>query len=372
MVVVSSPRDLESANMQQTQEPQHPPAHLTKSKTPWWSPRDLTPGYFALVMASGIVSIACHLLDYPTISLALLVVAAISYIVLIVLNTWRLLAHRDAMAADFADVQRSFGFFTFVAGTGVLGTRLAFAGWWATAAILLGVAGISWLILGYVIPVVAVLGKSERPVTQWANGLWFVLIVGAQSVAVLAATLEPVFDEARNFLAITAVFAWSLGLILYVAIAVFVALRLMTFPLDPREFNPPYWVSMGAVAITVLAAARIAEMSSAPMVDATRGLVAGIAVLMWCFATWLIPPLFGVGIWRHAIHRVPLKYEPTLWSIVFPLGMYSVAGIYLGRVNKLPIVETIGSWWVWVAITAWVLAFVAMVYTIVRRIIQRR
>src|SRR5690625_7845543 len=106
MVVVSSPRDLESANMQQTQEPQHPPAHLTKSKTPWWSPRDLTPGYFALVMASGIVSIACHLLDYPTISLAPLVVAAISYIVLIALNTWRLLAHRDALAAAFGAVQR--------------------------------------------------------------------------------------------------------------------------------------------------------------------------------------------------------------------------------------------------------------------------
>lgn len=358
--------------MQQLQaHQQQPPSHASNLAVPWWSPRDLTPGYFALVMASGIISVACHLLGYPAMSMALLIVAAVAYVVLIVLNIWRFIAHRDAMAADFADVHRSFGFFTFVAGTGVLGTRLAFSGWWTTAGILLGVAGVTWLILGYIIPVVAVLGKSERPITQAANGLWFVLIVGAQSVAVLAATLEPIFDEARNLLAITAVFAWSLGLILYVAVAVFVALRLMTFPLDPRAFNPPYWVSMGAVAITVLAAARIAEMSSAPMVDATRGLVAGIAVLMWCFATWLIPPLFGVGIWRHGIHRVPLKYEPTLWSIVFPLGMYSVAGIYLGRVNELPIVEAVGSWWVWVAMTAWVLTFVAMVYDTTRRIVRR-
>ena len=357
--------------MQQTQKHHTLPASEHHATAPWWSPRDLTPGYFALVMASGIISIACFLLDYPVISTVLAVIAAGAYVLLIVLNAWRFIAHRDAMATDFADVQRSFGFFTFVAGTGVLGTRLAFSGWWTTAAILLGVAGVSWLVLGYVIPVVAVLGKSERPITKAANGLWFVLIVGAQSVAVLAATLEPVLDEARNFLAITAVFAWSLGLILYVAVAVFVALRLMTFPLDPREFNPPYWVSMGAIAITVLAAARIAEMSSAPMVDATRGLVAGIAVLMWCFATWLIPPLFGVGIWRHAIHRVPLKYEPTLWSIVFPLGMYSVAGIYLGRVNALPIVETIGSWWLWVALAAWALTFIAMAYSTVRRIMHR-
>ena len=129
---------------------------------------------------------------------------------------------------------------------------------------------------------------------------------------------------------------------------------------------------MGALAITVVAAARIAEMASAPMVDATRGLVAGMAVLLWCFATWLIPALFGVGIWRHAIHRVPLKYEPSLWSIVFPLGMYSVAGIYLGRVNELPIVETIGTAWLWVAVAAWVLTFIAMLRAIVLRIIRRR
>lgn len=354
--------------MEPTRDQQTPETVGGQTAIPWWSPRDLTPGYFALVMASGIISIACYLLDYMAISTGLVIIAAVAYVLLIMLNIWRSIAHRSAVASDFADATRSFGFFTFVAGTGVLGTRLALSGWWTVAFILLIIAAVSWLLLGYTVPVVAVLGKSERPITKAANGLWFVLIVGAQSVAVLSATLEPVVDSIRNLLAITAVFAWSLGLVLYVPVAVFVALRLMTFPLDPREFNPPYWVSMGAVAITILAAARITEMSSTPMVDATRGLVAGIAVLMWCFATWLIPPLFGVGIWRHAIHRVPLKYEPTLWSIVFPLGMYSVAGIYLGRASSLPIVETVGSWWLWVAVAAWFLTFVAMVRTIIRRV----
>jgi len=357
--------------MPETQDQQQPQTREPNISAPWWSPHDLTPGYFAIVIASGIISLACKLLNFTVASTVLLIIAAVAYILLVVLNIWRFIAYRSALIADFTNVRQSFGFFTFVAGTGVLGTGLAMAGWWTVASILLVIAAVAWLILGYVIPVVAVLGKTERPITQGANGLWFVLIVGAQSVAVLAATLEPVLDNVRNVLAITAVFAWSLGLVLYVAVAVFVALRLMTFRLDPREFNPPYWVSMGAVAITVLAAARIAEMSSAPMVDATRGLVAGIAVLMWCFATWLIPPLFGVGIWRHGIHRVPLKYEPSLWSIVFPLGMYSVAGIYLGRVNDLPIVETVGSWWLVVAIAAWALTCIAMVRAIIRRILYR-
>ncbi len=55
---------------------------------------------------------------------------------------------------------------------------------------------------------------------------------------------------------------------------------------------------MGAMAITVVAGAKI--------VEATAGLIAGLAILCWAWATWLILVLFAVGIWRHAVHRVPL------------------------------------------------------------------
>lgn len=359
--------------MQPIQYQQQSHTHgTTPTTTPWWSPRDLTPGYFALVMGSGIVSIGLHLRSYFIASIVLLLIAAVAYVALVGLNLWRLIAHRSAMAEDFYDIRQSFGFFTFVAGTCVLGSRLALSGWWTTAAVLLVIAASSWLVLGYLVPVVAVLGKTKRPLYKDANGSWFVWVVGAQSVAVLAATLEPHLHDARDAVAMTAVFAWALGVVLYIAVAVFVALRMMSYPLDPREFNPPYWVSMGALAITVVAAARIAEMASSPMVDATRGLVAGMAVLLWCFATWMIPALFGIGIWRHWVRKVPLVYEPGLWSIVFPLGMYSVAGIYLGRVNDLPIVETVGSAWMWVAVTAWIITFAAMLRAIVLRISPRR
>ena len=103
---------------------------------------------------------------------------------------------------------------------------------------------------------------------------------------------------------------------------------MMLYELRPVDLNPPYWVAMGACAITRAAGARIVEMADAPMVAVTRGLIAGVAVVFWAFATWLIPALVAAGIWRHWVHRVPLNYEATLWSIIFPLGMYAVAGIY--------------------------------------------
>src|SRR5699024_5636258 len=174
--------------------------------------------------------------------------------------------------------------------------RLALSGWWTTAVVLLVIAAISWLALGYLVPVFAVLGKAERPIIKGANGSWFVWVVGAQSVAVLAATLEPVLAGSRDILAITAVFAWSIGLVLYVAVAVFVVLLMMSYPLDPLELNPSYMLFVGTLAITVVDSVRIVEIAPSPMVDANRWLVAGMAVLFWCFATLMIPALFGIGI----------------------------------------------------------------------------
>ena len=105
------------------------------------------------------------------------------------------------------------------------------------------------------------------------------------------------------------------------------------------------------------------------MVDATRGLVAGTSVVFWAFATWLIPVLLAAGWWRHGYHRIPLTYEATLWSIVFPLGMYAVAGIYLGRADHLPIVHAIGSVELWFAFAAWALSLAAMLQHVVRTVL---
>ena len=129
---------------------------------------------------------------------------------------------------------------------------------------------------------------------------------------------------------------------------------------------------MGAGAITVLAGSRILEMVGAPMVEATRGLVAGASVMFWAFATWLIPVLVAAGWWRHRIHRVPLRYEATLWSVVFPLGMYAVAGIYLGHADKLPIVGHVGAVMLWVAFVVWALTFIAMIFHLARTVVRSR
>jgi len=192
------------------------------------------------------------------------------------------------------------------------------------------------------------------------NGTWFIWAVATQSVAALSATLEPTVQAGRAELALLAVFCWSVGIFLYGAAAVFVAVRILFYRPSPRDLTPPYWVAMGATAITVLAGARIVAMASAPAGDATRHLIAGSSVLFWAFGTWLFPALIAAGAWRHIVHRVPLVYEAALWSIIFPLGMYSVASYSLKTEDHLPIVGMIGKVEGWFALAAWAVTFAAM------------
>ncbi len=331
----------------------------------------LAPGYFAFVMATGIISVGMKLEGFQTISAALLIICSVAFVSLLGLTLWRFVAYRSALSKDFLDPARAFGFFTFVAGTNVLGVRLGMAGHYTTTAVLLALSGVAWLLLGYIVPWTAVLGRVERPVVAIANGTWFIWVVASQSVAVAAATVEPVFENGRRELALLAVTSWSVGVFLYAATAIIVTLRLMLYEFGPEELTPPDWVAMGALAITVLASARIVEMADAPMVDVTRDLIAGLAVVFWAFATWLIPVLFAAGWWRHVTRRVPLKYDATLWSFIFPLGMYAVAGIYLGDADRLPVVGFIGSVELWVAFGAWSLVTGAMAVHIARTVFSR-
>jgi PucR C-terminal helix-turn-helix domain/Voltage-dependent anion channel len=75
---------------------------------------------------------------------------------------------------------------------------------------------------------------------------------------------------------------------------------------------------------------------------------------------------------RHVIHREPLSYEPGLWSVIFPLGMYAVAGVYLGRPAHLPIVAAIGQAELWLAVAAFLATFAGMLWHLWTTLVRSR
>ncbi|MBI2566795.1 MAG: tellurite resistance/C4-dicarboxylate transporter family protein [Candidatus Schekmanbacteria bacterium] len=84
-------------------------------------------------------------------------------------------------------------------------------------------------------------------------------------------------------------------------------------------------ICMGAVAISTIAGtALLSAADGSALPSSIRPFVAGLTLLYWATATWWIPMLLALGIWRHAVRRVPFTYDPLYWGLVFPLGMYSV------------------------------------------------
>ena len=114
--------------------------------------KGLSPSYFALVMATGIIAIAAELLDLRPIAVALFVISVCAYVVLWALTGLRLARHRSELVADLISHERGFGFMTIVAGTCVLGSEMiVIADRIGIATALLAIGGVLWLLLTYTI-----------------------------------------------------------------------------------------------------------------------------------------------------------------------------------------------------------------------------
>ena len=67
------------------------------------------------------------------------------------------------------------------------------------------------------------------------------------------------------------------------------------------------------------------------------------------------------GVWKHGVKRYPLRYEPAMWSMVFPLGMYAVASFRLGLAAEFPPLQWISLLIVWVGFAVWCLVLLGLV-----------
>jgi tellurite resistance protein TehA-like permease len=200
------------------------------------------------------------------------------------------------------------------------------------------------------------------PVSAEVNGSWFLWVVATQSLSAVAAVVG--HDRQESFLAAAAVALWGIGVMLYLMLTTLITLRLLTSANHPRTLSPSYWIYMGATAITVLAGSRILSLQKdLPIMLATSTFVAGFTYVLWAFGTWWIPLLVVFGVWRHISQHEPARYETGLWSIVFPLGMYSTASMFYGRETHLPLLVDVGQIGTWIAGLVWLTVVIAMVAT---------
>src|SRR5690606_7449813 len=104
---------------------------------------------------------------------------------------------------------------------------------------------------------------------------------------------------------------YLLGGMLYILVITIIFYRFSFRPLHSGNLTPPYWINMGAVAITTLAGATLMlQAGQWPLLQELLPFLKGFTLFFWATATWWIPLLFILGAWRHLYRRFPLRYDP--------------------------------------------------------------
>lgn len=295
----------------------------------------IPPASGAVVMGTGIVSVALLLDGQRVLSDVLMVLAAVAWVALAVLLPGRALRDRQRFAVDL----RHPTALTSIAGTGVLGTRLTLAGWTGAGAAMLIAALAIWVGL-----VPHVLRHWQLPTI----GASFIVTVATESLALLAATMA---DVTRT--------VW----LLYAALGPFlVGLALYVMVLRRFEFRQllvgigDHWVTGGALAITTVVSGRIGL--AAHRTDTLWGghgpLEVG-ALVLWCVTMVWLPALLAAELLRPR-----LRYSVRRWSTVFPVGMYAACSFFVGRLTDTPVIVDFARVWVWVALAVWLAVFCGM------------
>ncbi len=328
---------------------------------------NMHPASFALVMATGIVSIASHLLGLHAVARALLFLNPALYVALWALTLLRVVRHRDRVVADLLHHGRSVGFFTMVAASSVLGSQSLVVGGAAELAMVMwGLAIVLWAGLTYGILTILIVKKEKPALAEGINGGWLLMVVSAQSVAVLGAQLAPGLSLRAEVLLFCLVM-WLGGAMLYLWIISLIFYRYAFFTMSPADLAPPYWINMGAAAITTLAGTMlVAAAPHSPVLAEILPFVRGFTLLWWATATWWIPMLLVLGVWRHVYRKLPLRYDPLYWGAVFPLGMYAVCTARLSQAVSAPSLVAIARVFVYVALVAWSITMMAMVASLLR------
>ena len=331
---------------------------------------ELSPACFGMVMATGIVSLAAQRLAMPRLAQALFQLNVFSYAVLWLLTLLRMARHRQRFFADMVDHSRGPGFFTAVAATGVLGSQFVLlAADQRAGEVLLVVAGVLWIALTYAIFAGFTIKQRKPTLERAIGGAWLLAVVATQSIAVLAALLAPHLEPAHrlpmNFLALS---MWLAGGMLYIWIMSLIFYRYTFFTLSPGDLSPPYWINMGAMAISTLAGSLlIVNAADAPLLLSLLPFLKGFTIFYWATSTWWVPLLVILALWRHAVRRYPLQYDALYWGAVFPLGMYAASADEMIEAMGLPFLAFVPALFFWLGLAAWLAAFAGLCLDLLRR-----
>lgn len=336
------------------------------------SVRNLHPAYFAMVMATGIVSIAAKLHGMELVATSLFWLNLFIFAILWLLVFVRLTRYPQNFLSDLFDHQRGMGFFTTIAGTCVLGSQfILILEDYQTARLLWFLGIFLGTVLTYTIFTGLAIKEMKPGLAQGIDGGWLVSVVATQSVSVLGGLLAPRFEAYQELVIFFSLCLWLFGGMLYIWLISLIFYRYYFFKFSPSDLRPPYWINMGAMAISALAGTiLITNVPRSPLLYEILPFLKSFTLFFWSTGTWWIPMLLILGIWRHVCKRFKLSYDPLYWGAVFPLGMYTTSTFQLSKLLNFPFLSEIAKCFIYIALLAWGIAFFGLIHSLVSGLLK--
>lgn len=336
--------------------------------------RTFDPIHFTMVMATGVVSIACRQQGMNDFPLLLLNLNEVLYVSLWMILLFRFLFSGRSLRNSLNAFTGTPGTFSIVAATCVLGTQYrVLSDDFRIAAFLWYPGFFLWLVLMYAFLARVIAGKAKPENMHRVSGEWLLVVVSTQSVSVLGSLLAPYIPAGGATFLFISLCIFFVGSILYVIVITAILYRLLFSALSPCDLTPAYWITMGGAAISTLAGATLISGSYHwRFLGKLAPILTGGSLFFWAVGSWWIPLLLILGAWSHLRMRSPLVGASAYWSMVFPLGMYSVCSYQLAYVTALPFFNAISRFFSYAALLAWLATCAAVLCSMIPYVRRRK
>ena len=243
------------------------------------------------------------------------------------------------------------GFLAFgVAHWGAHAVDIANALWWLDAALSLACA---WL-------VPHLMFTRQDHSLEGMTAVWLLPIVAAEVAAASGGLLIGHLEAGVPATRILFISYALLGMSLFPAIGILVILflRMALHKLPKREMAASSWLSLGPIATGALAMLLLGEQAPRVLVGTAmlemgrvaHGVGVVAAAILWGFGLWwLVTALLITA--RYL--RQGLPFNMGWWAFTFPLGVYSIATLTLGRATGVFLFEVLGAALVLVLTAVW-------------------
>jgi C4-dicarboxylate transporter/malic acid transport protein len=334
--------------------------------------RQFTPNWFTATMGTGILALALNQFPLAVPGLkafgeGLWLVNIGAFILCTLLYSARWVFFFDGAKRIFQDsVMCMFfgaipmglatlinGFLAF--GTphwGVKAVHIAYGLWWLDAAMALACA---WLV-----PYLMFTRQDHS--LESMSAVWLLPIVAAEVAAasggLLVGHLEAGVPATRILLVSYAL--WGVSVLPAIGILVILFLRMALHKLPKRDMAVSSWLSLGPIGTGALGLLLLGEQAprvliGAQMVQigrAANGVGVVGAAILWGFGLWWL--LLALLITLRYL-REGLPFNMGWWAFTFPIGVYSLATLTLGRMTGLFLFEVLGAAFVLMLLAFWLI-----------------